>query len=175
MIFILKNKSGLCRAPKSTLIILISLIIISTLAVCFYDLLLCDLVNASYGITERDYISERNRNFEGVGATIGVTYTLSLTDSLWPKQVTFDMTGVRALLVLIEHEETPSSIIVLGSEPSSPRVLKVIWAHDDLKTPVSFWTSDFWKHNNDCDSTGCPRIRFQVIEGGAAVTILAKR
>lgn len=148
---------------------------IGLLGLFFLDHRLLELAHAALGITERDYISERERKFEGVGATVGATYTLSFDDSYWPKQVTFDMGGVFALLVLIEHEETPSSVVVLASEPSSPRILKVVWAHDDLRTPVSFWTSDYWKPDESCDPSGCPKIRFQVIQGGAAVTILAKR
>ncbi|MDM8543271.1 hypothetical protein QUF90_19520 [Desulfococcaceae bacterium HSG9] len=171
----MKNKTKLCLVRKITWVIPIILLLISALSVCFSEFLYCDIANATRGITDRDYIAERVIDFEGTGAVVGTEYTLSLTNSLWPKRITFDMSGIRALLVLIEHEETPSSIVVLGSEPSSPRILKVIWAHDDLKTPVSFWTSDYWKPDKNCDSTGCPKIRFQVIEGGAAVTILGKR
>ncbi len=124
---------------------------------------------------KKDYEMERKRKTFGVGAVIGTIHTLSVVNQGWPGWVTFNMGSFDSLLVEIKALRKPATIVLSGSQASSNALLKAVWAHDDLRTPVTFWTSDFWRPTGDCDDTGCPRLRFKVLRGAVNVKILAKR
>jgi hypothetical protein len=130
---------------------------------------------AKRGITERDYIIDRSIRFQGSVALVGEGYTISVTDSKWPQQVTFVMHKDRSLMVRIYSIKRPAGVLMLASQPSSPRLLKAVWANDDLRVPVSFWTENFWVRKGTCDHTGCPKIRFQATRGTIGLSILDKR
>ncbi len=130
---------------------------------------------AERGITERDYIIDRSIQFQGSVAIVGRHYTISVTDPKWPQQVTFVMHKDRSLMVRIYSIKRPAGVLMLASQPSSPRLIKAVWANDDLRNPVSFWTGDFWVHNGTCDHSGCPKVRFQATRGTIGVSILDKR
>jgi hypothetical protein len=130
---------------------------------------------AERGITERDYIIDRSIQFQGSVAIVGRHYTLSATDPKWPQQVTFVMHKDRSLMVRIYYIKRPAGVLMLASPPSSPRLIKAVWAQDDLRYPVRFWTEDFWIRKGVCDPTSCPKIRFQATRGTIGISILDKR
>jgi len=130
---------------------------------------------AKRGITEKDYIIDRSIQFQGSVAVVGRHYTISVTDPKWPQQVTFFMHKDRSLMVRIYSIKRPAGVLMLASQPSSPRLIKPVWANDDLRDPVSFWTDDFWIRNGTCNHSGCPKIRFQATRGTIGVSILDKR
>jgi len=134
-----------------------------------------DFTIAERGITERDYIIDRSIQFQGSVAVIGTGYTISAIDSTWPQQVTFVMHKDRSLMVRIFPIKRPAGVLMLGSQPSSPRLVKAVWANDDLRNPFSFWTDSFWVRKGACDHTGCPKIRFQATRGTLGISILDKR
>jgi len=136
---------------------------------------LFDRATAERGITERDYIIDRSIQFQGSVAIIGKHYTISAKDSKWPQQVTFVMQRDRSLMVRLYSIKNPSGVLMLASQPSSPRLVNPVWANDDLRYPVSFWTEDIWVRRGACDHSGCPRIRFQATRGTIGVSILDKR
>ncbi len=129
----------------------------------------------SVHLQAKDYIIERHRQFYGVGPVVGTRYTLSLPDPEWPDQVTLLMKDVRSLRIRIDPLKKPLDIVILGSDVISSRTLRPVWAHDDLREPIVFWTGDYWLPPAECDDLGCPKICFQLIHGAAAVTILEKR
>ena len=126
-------------------------------------------------MNERDYITEQWERFHGTGPTIGVTRWISLVDSRFPHQVTYTMKKYRTLLIRIESDIKHSGVIMLASQPASPRMLKTVWSCEDLRYPISFWTDRYWRTNKKCNETGCPKIRFQVTKGALAVGILDGR
>lgn len=135
----------------------------------------CDWSIAKRGITERDYIIDRSIRFHGSVAVVGEGYTISVTDSKWPQQVTFVMHKDRSLMVRIFPIYRPAGVLMLASQPSSPRLVKAVWANDDLRNPVNLWTNNFWVRKGTCDHTGCPKIRFQATRGTIGLSILDKR
>ncbi len=149
-----------------------ALILIAVLlSICLFS----KKVEAVREYKQRDYISERAERFHGVSPRVGIGFTLSRNDSQWPQEITFSMKKTRSILVRIHPISKPAGIIMLGSQPSSPRMVKAVWGHDDIRNPIEFWTSQYWISTNDCDYTGCPRIRFQVREGTVGVTVINKK
>jgi hypothetical protein len=136
---------------------------------------LVDRSSAERGITERDYIIDRSIQFQGSVAIVGRHYTISVTDPKWPQQVTFVMHKDRSLMVRIYPIERPAGVLMLASQPSSPRLVSPVWANDDLRDAFSFWTEDFWIRTGACDHTGCPKVRFQATRGTIEMSILDKR
>ncbi|MDM8516633.1 hypothetical protein QUF76_10565 [Desulfobacterales bacterium HSG16] len=122
-----------------------------------------------------DSETERRKKRFGVGGIIGTKYTLSVVSQGWPPFVTFAMGSTYSMLVEIKALKKPATIILSGSQVSSNALLKAVWTHDDLRTPVKFWTADFWHPTGDCDVTGCPRLRFRVLRGAVTVKVLDKR
>jgi hypothetical protein len=134
-----------------------------------------DLSLAERGITERDYIIDRSIQFQGSVAIVGRHYTISATDPKWHQQVTFIMHKDRSLMVRIYPIKRPAGVLMLASQPSSPRLVNPVWANDDLRDAFSFWTDDFWIRTGTCDHSGCPKIRFQATRGTIGVSILDRR
>lgn len=161
------------RQFRKTILTLSLIIAIPIITVVLFPF--CDWSMAERGITERDYIIERSIQYQGSVAIIGQGYTISATESKWPQQVTFVMHKDRSLMVRIYPIKRPAGVLMLGSQPSSPRLVKAVWANDDLRDPFSFWTDAFWVRRGTCDHTGCPRIRFQATRGTIGVSILDKR
>ena len=161
------------RQIRMTITTLSLIIVIPIIAVVLFSF--CDRSIAKRGITERDYLIERSIQYQGSVAIIGRGYTISAIDSTWPQQVTFVMHKDRSLMVRIFPIKRPAGVIMLGSQPSSPRLVKAVWANDDLRNPFSFWTDSFWVRKGACDHTGCPKIRFQATRGTLGISILDKR
>ncbi len=123
---------------------------------------------------EEDYLIRRNRRFHGVGPKVGTTHTLKWGDSRWPEWVIFNMEKYHSILVDINPLKKPSGVILLASRVASPRLLDAVWTYDELRFPVRIRTGDYWIAKSGCNTTGCPRIRFQVTRGSLAVTILKR-
>lgn len=129
----------------------------------------------SVHLLAKDYMIEGHRQFYGVGPVVGTRHTLSLPDPEWPDQVTLLMKDARSLRIRIDPLKKPVNILMLASDVISPRTVRPVWGHDDLREAIVFWTGDYWLPGAECDDMGCPKIRFQMIHGAAAVTILEKR
>lgn len=139
-------------------------------------LFFADFAGAERSISEKDYISEQRQNFYGFVPVVGSGYIISRTDSQWPGSVTLEMSRDTSLLISIEAQgNNPAGLIMLASEILSPRVLKQVWAWDDLRYILRFWTGNYWTPKGECDSTGCPKIRFQAVRGTSEIIILDKR
>lgn len=124
------------------------------------------------GIDERDYIFERELQFKGSTPIAGEYFTVTQTDPKWPQQVTFSMKKVSSFLVKVEAIQKPAGIIMSVSRASSPRILKSVWAHDNIQDAISFWTNRYYIPSSDCDPTGCPKIRFQATQGTVGIVII---
>jgi len=134
-----------------------------------------DLAIAVRGITERDYMSEHVRRTEGFLPITGDSYVISSNSFKFPKLITFFMERDRSLLVRLESNRKHSSVIMLTSQASSPRLLKAVWKHDDIRYPITFWTGDYWLPESNCNPTGCPKVQFKVIKGHVEIFILDQR
>lgn len=146
---------------------IVSFVIILCIVICCTDL---------FGFSPQiDSETERRKKRFGVGGIIGTKYTLSVVGQGWPPWVTFSMGSTDSMLVEIKALKKPATIILSGSQVSSNALLKAVWVHDDLRTPVKFWTADFWRPTGECDVTGCPRLRFRVLRGAVTVKVLDKR
>ncbi len=121
-----------------------------------------------------DYFIRQRRRFNGVGPELGTAHTLEWGNSRWPEWVTFNMGKYRSILVDINPLKKPSGIILLASRVASPRLLDIVWAYDELRFPIRIRTGDYWIKKSGCNTTGCPRIRFQVTRGSLSLTILGR-
>ena len=122
----------------------------------------------------KDYQKIRKEQLYGIGPASGENYCISFSDLGKSHQVTFKMNKYRALFVRLQSGSN-ASVIMLGSQPGSPRMLKAVWAYDDLNETIEFWTDRFWVSHSGCNVTGCPKIRFQVTRGTLCVKILKIR
>ena len=127
------------------------------------------------GITERDSVIDEQIRFHGHVAVPGEEHTISIVDRKWPQEVTFVMHKDRSLRVRLYPIRLPASVVMLASRASSPRVLRATWAYDDLRSTVTFWTDDYWSPLGGCDTSGCPRIRFQALRGTVGLVVVDKR
>lgn len=122
--------------------------------------------------TERDYISRRNREFHGTTAVKGQVYLMSTVRATYPEIVTFTMTNQSDLFVSISPLDSPAGVLMLGSNPTSLRDMKPAWYNNDIRHPVEFWISDFWKSRGTCNNNNnCSKISFRAIQGSAEITI----
>jgi len=151
--------------------LLLTLIVMLAISTFFYY----DDVSAMRSIHRRDYLTDRRERFSGNGIRVGNRYAISVIKSELPHQVTFNMISDRAILIKIDTTVKPSGVIMLASQPSSPRILKPVWTCEDLREPVFFWTDQFWTPTGGCNSTGCPKIRFIATRGSLIVYLLNKR
>lgn len=126
--------------------------------------------------TERDYMSERERQFHGTIAVVGETYHLSVVNSSFPTILTLVMSSKdKALHLEIKPEVKPASIVMSVSEPSAYRLLKPVWYDNNLQQPKRFWTNRYWIPMEECNVNGCPKISFRVTQGAVEITVLGKR
>ncbi len=130
---------------------------------------------AQGGISERDYITVEKKRFHGRGPRIGAVYWLGLVNPNALQQVTFKMIDTHALLIKIQTKRKNSGVIMLASQVGTPRILKAVWKCDNILEPIIFWTDRFWIPDNECNSLGCPKIRFQTTRGECDLFILDKR
>jgi len=149
----------------------LSIILALSVSVIF----LSDNAQAVRGYKERDYISDRSIREKGITPKPGRRYTLSQKDSKWPEQATFSMNKAMSFLVEIEPVKRQTGVVFLASQAFSPNIMKAVWAHDDLRSSIRFWTSDYFRPEGNCTYSGCPRIRFQATEGTVAIKILEVR
>jgi len=126
--------------------------------------------------TERDYMSERERQFHGTIAVVGETYHLSIVNSSFPRILTFVMSSKdKAIYLEIKPEVKPAGIVMSVSEPSAYRLLKPVWYDNNLQQPKRFWTNRYWIPLEECNVNGCPKISFRVTQGAVEITVLGKR
>ncbi len=124
---------------------------------------------------QRDYISDRAERYHGVTPVVGIGHTISTTLSQWPRNITFSMKKTHSILVRIDPIEKPAGVIMSASQAASPRLVKAVWAHDDLRQPVTIWTNLYWIPVGECNYTGCPKIEFQATRGTVGITIIEKK
>lgn len=126
--------------------------------------------------TERDYMSERERQFHGTIAIVGETYHLSVVNSSFPAILTFVMSSKdKALHLEIKPEVKPASVVMSVSEPSAFRLLRPVWCGNKLQEPKRFWTNRYWIPMEECNVNGCPKISFRVTQGAVEIIVLGKR
>jgi hypothetical protein len=118
-----------------------------------------------------DYIIREKRRFHGTGPILWRKYTLARGMSGWPEWITFNMVAYKSLLVEIKPLKKPCGIILYGSHVGTPRLLKAVWAYDEIRNPVLLQTDKYWLDWSGCNATGCPKLKFQVTRGSLTVTI----
>lgn len=118
-----------------------------------------------------DYIIREKRRFYGVDPVSGRKYTLAWGMSGWPEWITFNMAAYRSLLVEIKPLKKPCGIILYGSRVGTPRLLKTVWAYDEIRHSVFLQTGKYWIDRSRCNATGCPKLKFQVTRGSLNVII----
>ena len=69
----------------------------------------------------------------------------------------------------------PSGIIMFASRVGTPRLLDAIWKNDDLRYAIRIRTGDYRLFQSDCNSVGCPRMKFQVTRGSLTLTVIKKQ
>ena len=125
--------------------------------------------------TERDHMSDRSIFFQGSVAILGKTYTISAQDPLYRNSVTFVMNKDKSLLVDVGPASPHAGVLVEASVASSPRLTRAVWAYDDLRSVVRLNTADVWRPLNGCNSSGCPKIRFQATRGTVGIQVVDKK
>ena len=122
-----------------------------------------------------DYLTKRRLSFQGTGPALREEHWITVQDHQFSNQITYKMENYRAILVQLRTEVRPTSVIMLASAPGTPRLLMPVWNCDDLRGNIVFWTDSYWISDQRCNSTGCPKIRFQATRGGLNVKILNRR
>jgi hypothetical protein len=142
------------------------------LAILLMALLLSAPTAWAIPFTERDYMSERQRLVHGVVARPGDGYTLSLTDDRFYEEISFEMSKQRALFVEIRPLTRPAGVLMLVTQPGTPRSWRAVWGEDDVAQPIRFWTDHFWRPSEACSAVGCPKIKFISTHGEAEIIII---
>ncbi len=130
---------------------------------------------AQRSIERRDYMINEHERYHGDKPLIKIPYAISRNEPGKSFDITFTMVQYPSLLVRIEPVTMPAGVILYGSRPLTPGLLKAVWADDNIRQPVIFWTHEFWKSNEKCSATGCPKIRFQSTRGAVRIIILDVR
>lgn len=124
---------------------------------------------------QKDYMVDQSERFHGAAPVVSIGHTISHSDSRWAQSVTFSMQKTHSLLVRVDPISETAGVIMSASSAASPRLVKALWAHDDMHESVTLWTNHYWIPIGDCNATGCPRIRFTATKGTVGITILEKK
>ena len=147
---------------------------IAAILTCFFILLIASAQQAQAQVeyNQRDYMAERSRSHYGAVPIIGKVYGLSPNDTQYKKLVTFNMRKHRGILVEIEPLRQPAGILLLASQPATPRNLKPVWRETNLSHTIRFWTDRYWFPLDRCSTMGCPRMTFEATDGAVEVRII---
>ena len=143
--------------------------------IILWGLLMPAMAMAQNSIEQKDYMIKEYYKHYGNKPLIRVPYAISTDEPGKSFDITFTMTDYSSLLVRIEPVTMPAGVILYGSRPITPGLLKAVWANDNITAPVTFWTHLFWKSIEKCTATGCPKIRFQSTRGAVRIIILDTR
>ena len=125
---------------------------------------------------QRDYMMDRFFRFRGNKPYIGMVHVLSEIKRGQSMEQTYVMGSYyHAIKFQIEPLAPNSSIVIMASEPVSPRIMRAIYAYDDMTYPVTLWTDAFWYPEYECNDTGCSKIRFVLTRGEVKVTVVDLR